>query len=207
MSLPLLLASTSKYRKALLERIDVAFVCAAPDLDESAFDDRFADLDDDAFALLLAEHKARSLVAAYPDHLILAADQIATLPSPEVGASGSQRKLLHKPGTSEKATAQLMELAGKTHTLTTGLVMLDARTGRLERRVDRHRLTMIDFSEATARAYVDRYAPVDCVGAYRIEDAGITLFERVEGHDFTGIIGLPLLEVCRLLRAFGVLFR
>ena len=194
----LLLASTSRYRRALLERLDVAFDVAAPDFDESAHDGAFASTTDDAFALRLAEGKARSLAASHPAHLILAADQIATLSEPE-------RVLLHKPGSVDRAVHQLMQLAGKTHVLTTGVVLFEPASGRLETAVDRQRLTMRAYDEAEARAYVEAARPLDCVGAYRVEDAGIRLFEHIDADDVTGIIGLPLLHVCRLLRRFGLL--
>lgn len=194
----LVLASTSRYRKALLERLDVEFQTASPQFDERAHDDAFATTDDATFALQLAEGKARSLVDLHPDAIILAADQIATLDLPP-------RTLLHKPADPDRAVGQLMLLRGRTHALTTGVVMLDARTGRLETAVDTHQLTMRDFSEEECRAYVARYAPLDSVGAYRIEDAGIRLFESVQGADATAIVGLPLIAVCRLLRAFELL--
>lgn len=194
----LLLASTSRYRKALLQRLSIPFDVAAPEFDESAHEDRFSSSTDDAFALHLAQGKARSLVRSHPGHLILAADQIATVEAPT-------RTLLHKPGSVDRAVAQLMTLAGRTHTLTTGVVLLDASSGRLETAVDRQRLTMRSYEEDEARAYVEAARPLDCVGAYRVEDAGITLFDDIHADDVTGIIGLPLLHVCRLLRRFGLL--
>lgn len=197
-TLKLLLASTSRYRRALLERLGLPFDVAAPDFDESAHDGAFAVMSDDDFALRLAEGKARSLAHAYPDHLILAADQIATLSEPS-------RTLLHKPRTVERAVDQLMRLAGRTHVLTTGVVVLHPSTNQLEAAVDRQRLTMRRYAESEARAYVDAARPLDCVGAYRVEDAGITLFDDIQADDVTGIIGLPLLHVCRLLRRFGAL--
>ncbi len=191
----LLLASTSRYRRALLERLQTPFETAAPDFDESAQDDAFATMDDPSFALRLAEGKARSLAGQYSGHLILAADQIATVEAPT-------RTLLHKPGTVERAVDQLMLLAGKTHVLTTGVVMFEPTSGRLETAVDQQRLTMRSYSAEEAEAYVRAAEPLDCVGAYRVEDAGITLFQRIEADDVTGVIGLPLLVVCDLLRRF-----
>jgi len=144
----LLLASTSRYRKALLDRLSIPFDVAAPDFDESAHEHLFATSSDDVFALQLAEGKARSLARSHPEHLILAADQIATVEAPV-------RTLLHKPGSVDRAVAQLMTLAGRTHTLTTGVVLLDAESGRLETAVDRQRLTMRAYPEREARAYVE----------------------------------------------------
>ncbi|MFN3180587.1 MAG: Maf family protein [Nannocystaceae bacterium] len=196
--LTLLLASTSPYRRELLARLGLPFEVAAPDFDESAHEDAFATMSDADFALRLAEGKARSLAGTFPGHLILAADQIATLSEPN-------RLLLHKPGTVDRAVDQLMLLAGRTHVLTTGVALFHPDTNRLETAVDRQQLTMRRYTSAEARAYVEAARPLDCVGAYRVEDSGITLFEEIRADDVTGIIGLPLLHVCRLLRRLGAL--
>lgn len=196
MSRPLVLASTSRYRHTLLAQLDLPFVGAAPDYDERAEDHRFAGLGAEGFALHLARGKAASLRAAHPDGWILGADQVAVLP-PD--------RLLHKPGTSERAVEQLMAMSGRTLHLVTGVVLLDAATGRVHEALDRQVLGLRPYARAEAEAYVARHQPLDCAGSFRIEDAGITLFDRLEGADFTGIIGLPLLAVCRLLRAVGLL--
>jgi len=198
MTPPLLLASTSRYRRELLARLDVEFESAAPSFDEDAHRDRFEALTDEAFALEMAQGKAESLRQSFPEHVIVAADQIAVIPGPP-------RELLFKPGTEDNAVEQLMRLCGRTHHLTTGVVLLDARTGEHRTAVDRQALTMRNFPREEAETYVRKYRPLDCVGAFRIEDAGIRLFERIDGQDFTGIIGLPLLAVGRLLRESGLL--
>lgn len=196
MTRPLVLGSTSRYRLKLLEQLDLPFVAAAPDFDERAEDHRFAALGAEGFALYLAHAKASSLRERHPDGWILAADQIVVLPPGE---------LLHKPETTARAVEQLMSMSGRQILLITGVVLLDAVTGVAREAVDRHTLTLRAFGRAEAEAYVTRHQPLDCAGSFRIEDAGITLFERIEGADFTSIIGLPLLAVCRLLRSIGLL--
>lgn len=200
MTRSLVLASTSSYRARLLERLDIPFTAVAPEFDERAYDDAFATTSDDAFATMLARGKAESLRATHPTAAILAADQLAVLPAQPGVAS---RTLLHKPGDRDRAVQQLVQLAGKTHRLVTAVVLLDAATGRTWQDVDTVELTMRAFDRAEAAAYVDAHAPLDCVGSYRIEDAGIWLFESVRGADPTSIMGLPLLKVCTLLRAAG----
>jgi septum formation protein len=195
----LILASTSRWRAELLARLELPFECVAPSFDERAEDARFAELGPSAFALHLARGKARSIAAQRRDAWILAADQIAVLPGQ--GTQGPE--LLHKPGSEARAVEQLMRLRGRSHRLITAVVL--ARGEREHHEVDEQRLTMRAFPRAEAEAYVARHRPLDSVGAYHIEDAGIRLFERIEGGDFTGIIGLPLLAVCRLLRAAGLL--
>jgi len=196
MSRPLVLASTSVYRHKLLAQLDLPFLAAAPDYDERAEDHLWPDLDPDAFALHLGRGKANSLRSAHPTAWILGADQIAVLPP---------RDLLHKPGTPEAAVDQLLRMSGQTLHLITGVSLLDAVTGISHEAVDRQTLVLRPFARPEAEAYVHRHLPLDCAGSFRIEDAGITLFERIDSGDFTGIIGLPLLSVCRLLRGAGLL--
>lgn len=198
MKRPLVLASTSTYRRELLGRLGIPFATAVPRFDEGKHRQRFAQLSEEAYALEMASGKARSLAEDYDDHWILAADQIAVLPGPP-------RRLLIKPDSEAAAVAQLLDLAGRTHHLTTAVVLYDSKTQYLRTAVDRQKLTMRDFSGDEAAAYVARCRPLDSVGAYRIEDAGITLVESIEGKDYTGIIGLPLLEICRLFREVNLL--
>lgn len=204
MTRALVLASTSPYRARLLERLDIPFTVAAPTLDERAHDDAFASTSDEAFATMLARGKADSLRAKWPTSFILAADQLAVLPGAGTRTRTRTRTLLHKPGSRDKAVEQLMQLAGRSHRLVTAIVVLDATTGQTWQDVDVVELTMRPFAREEAAAYVDAHAPLDCVGSYRIEDAGIWLFDAVTGADPTSIMGLPLLKVCRLLRAANV---
>jgi septum formation protein len=196
---PLILASTSRWRIELLARLELPFVSVAPDFDERAQDHRLPELGPHAFALELARGKARSVAGRAPDAWVLAADQLAVLDEPE----GPQ--LLHKPGTEARAVEQLMQLRGRTHRLISGVVL--ARGGIEHHEIDEQHLTMRTFERAEAEAYVARHRPVDSAGSYHIEDAGIRLFERIDsrGGDHTGIMGLPLLAVCRLLRAAAIL--
>jgi septum formation protein len=194
----LVLASGSRSRADLLGRLELPFECDRPDFDEREHDHRFAELGPHEFALLLARGKAQAVAARRPGDWILAADQLAV-----IDLIDEPPELLHKPGTEARAIAQLMRLSGRTHRLINALVLLGPG-GFEAHELDEARLTMREFDEAEARAYVGRHRPLESVGAYHIEDAGIRLFEHVEG-DYTGIIGLPLLAVCRLLRAAGLL--
>jgi septum formation protein len=195
---PLVLASTSRYRRELMARLEVPFVAAAPEFDERAEDRRFAELGPADFAVHLARGKAASLRRDHSDAWILGADQVAVLPGPP-------DELLHKPGSEEQAVDQLMRLSGRTFELVTGVVLLDAATGAVRSAVDHQRLVMRPFGRPEAEAYVTRHRPLDCAGSFRIEDPGIKLFARIDSADFTGIIGLPLLAVAALLRDVGLL--
>ena len=195
---PLILGSTSAARRTLLNRLEIPFEVASPKFDEAADAERFESLSDAEFALTMARGRAHSLAPRFGDRWILAADQVAVLPGPP-------RLRLGKPGREEVAVEHLMALAGHTHHLTTGVVLLHPGTGEQREAIDAQTLTMRAFDREEAERYVRRHRPLECAGSYRIEDAGIKLFDCIEGQDYTGIMGLPLLAVGRLLREVGVL--
>lgn len=193
------LASTSSYRAAVLRSADYAFESLAPEVDERAYDDRFSELGPDGYVLLLAEAKARSVATRLTDGLVLGCDQIAVLDA--VGDTGPT--LLHQPGTVDRAVAQLMSMSASTHSLINALVLIDVATGEQWSALDRHRVTMAAYDETEARRYVEQFQPLDCAGGYRIEDdAG--LLASLEGEDRSGVIGLPLPTLERLLDSAGV---
>ncbi len=185
----LVLASTSRYRRELLDRLGVPYLAVAPPYVE----EHGLALPPPELVVTLATRKAESLARSYPDALILGADQLAVL--------GDQ--LLHKPGTPERAVAQLAALRGREHTLLTGVALLEAASGRLETALDQHTLRLRALSDEQLRRYVELDQPLDCAGAYKVEGRGIALFESLAGRDFTGIIGLPLTRVVELLARFG----
>lgn len=190
----LLLASTSPYRRALLERLGIAFETAAPSFVE---EDRPRGVVDASSALDLARRnavgKARSLAERYPRHLILGSDQVCECDG----------RILGKAGSPERALDQLKFLAGREHRLHTAVVLFDP----MEDGVDLEHVTttvrMRALSEPRLRRYVAREVPIDTAGSYYSEGLGIALFDSLEGDDPTAIIGLPLLHVCRLLERAG----
>lgn len=185
----IVLASTSTYRRRLLEQVRLTFETAAPEYAE----EHDSALDPDELVLELAARKARSLGDCYPRALIIGADQVAE-------ADG---QVLHKPGSAEQARQQLAALAGRTHRLLTGVAVFEPSSGRLERALDVHRMTMRPLSAAQIATYVQREQPIDCAGAYKVEGLGIALFAAMSGDDYTGIIGLPLTTTLDLLGRFG----
>lgn len=187
---PLLLASTSPYRRALLDRIGVPYSALPHQADERAPGPPGET--PDALALRLAVDKARSVAPAHPDALVLASDQVVDLDG----------EVLGKPGGPPQAIAQLGRMAGRTHRLLTAIALAHPG-GRIETALDVHRMTMCALDAGALARYVARDEPWDCAGSYRIEAAGISLFSSVQGDDFTAIVGLPLLAVARLLRAAG----
>ena len=185
---PLILASTSRYRKAQLARLGVPFGVARPDYDELPVPGL------DAIALIAhhARQKAKA-VQALPEsagHIVLAADQ-------GVVVDGA---LLGKPGTVPAAVAQLLHLAGREHALVTAVV-LGLPDGRLLERLVPVTLKLRALTLAEAQAYVEQDQPLDCAGSYRIEGAGPSLLQWARGDDPTAIEGLPMIAVAELLRA------
>ena len=184
----LVLASTSKYRRALLDRLGLSYTAAAPRVDEEAAQAETLE----ALALLLAVAKAESCAGAHPDAYVLGSDQLVDLDGEKLG----------KPGTLEKAEEQLRKLSGRSHRLITA-VALRHPSGTVEHGVDVHEMKLRNMTEAEIKRYVARERPIDCAGSYKVESLGISLCETVSGADFTAIVGLPLIRVCQLLRNAG----
>ncbi|HEU4537147.1 MAG TPA: nucleoside triphosphate pyrophosphatase, partial [Polyangiaceae bacterium] len=182
---PLVLASTSRYRRAQLEALGVEHLAVASGFDE----DHGLGLAPDAMVVQFARGKAEAVAREHPSALIIGSDQ-----APELGG-----RALTKPGTRGAAVEQLLALAGRTHRLLTAVALHDAAAGRTEHRLVVHEMTMRPLTRELAEAYVARDEPLDCAGAYRIEGAGLLLFEAAAGNDHSAIVGLPLLALGELL--------
>lgn len=188
MPVALVLASSSRYRRRLLERLGLPFEAAEHRADESR-GPRGEDLRD--IPARLAAEKARSLRGDHPGAHIIGSDQL-------VIAAG---QILGKPGSREAAREQLERLSGATHELVTS-VTLDGPNGA-ETRTVIHRMTMRPLAREEIERYLDADRPFDCCGSYKIEQRGIALFEAIAGDDSTAIEGLPLIALSQLLRAAG----
>jgi len=186
----LVLASTSRYRRMLLERLGIPFATAAPAVDEAPLPGEAPA----ATAFRLAEAKARSVAREHPDALIIGSDQVADCDGQPVG----------KPGTHERAVAQLAELSGRTVVFHTGLALLDAATGQCRTALVDVRSTYRFLAPAEIEAYLRREQPYDCAGSVRSEGLGIAMFESIESDDPTALIGLPLIRLTGMLQAAGV---
>lgn len=185
----IVLASQSPYRKELLSRLNLTFETSPANVDENLFKEQYSDVE--KLTEVLAQQKAKKVSTRFPDHLVIGSDQALAL----------DQKIYSKPGTVEMAMAQLEELAGKTHRLVTSVCMLSS-----EVQVNfTHNtfLTMRDLSKDEIQRYVLVDDPVDCAGSYKIEGLGISLFESIEGGDYTSIIGLPLIQLGQALRELG----
>jgi septum formation protein len=187
----LVLASTSRHRRRLLERLGLPFDAVAPACDEETEKAR-GPKEPLALAAHLARAKATSLRATHPGRFLLGGDQLATV-------DGS---ILDKPGTETRARAQLARLAGRAHRLVTALCLVHP-DGTLDEHVDVCALAMRPLDEGEIARYVARERPLDCCGSYRVERLGIALFESIEAPDFTAIEGLPLMRLAAMLRQAG----
>jgi septum formation protein len=186
---PLVLASTSRYRQALLARLALPFVAVAPDCDETPHP---GEIPDD-MVRRLAEAKARSVAQSCPGTLIIGSDQ--------VGACDG--RLLTKPGNHERAVAQLRSLRGRSVRFVTGLCVLNADSGRCHVAVERFDVALRRLSHAEIEAYVAKDQPFDCAGAFKAEGLGIALFASLSGADPTALVGLPLIRLTEFLAREG----
>ena len=186
----LVLASTSPYRKKLLDRLGIPFEQKAPKCDEEALK-RTPFPGAAALARLLAVAKVNSLIRTCPLDTIIGGDQIVELDG----------KVLDKPGTIHAAIDQLVELSGRTHRLATAVAVWDE--DRLSTHVDITTLTMRTLELSAIKRYVNADLPLDCAGSYKLESRGIMLFDRIESADYTAIIGMPLMALTSMLRAIG----
>lgn len=186
----LLLASSSPYRRELLSRLQLPFECCAPEIDETARPGESAE----QLVRRLAEAKTRALSQSHPDHLVIGSDQVAVLGS----------KILGKPQTAERATAQLMACSGSSVTFLTGIALLDSRNGQLQVDCIPFTVHFRQLDRTTIERYLAMEQPFDCAGSFKAEGLGISLFRSTEGSDATSLIGLPLIRLVDMLLKQGI---
>lgn len=183
----LVLGSSSPYRKAILERLGVDFLCDSPDINESRQNGETPD----GLVKRLSIEKAEAVAARRPDSLIIGSDQVATLGD----------KVLGKPINHLNAVEQLTELSGKIILFQTGLCLLNSRTGNSQSTVVPFWVHFRELDSARIEAYLQKEKPYNCAGSFKSEGLGSVLFERLEGSDPTTLIGLPLIQLIRFLEA------
>lgn len=187
----LILASTSPYRRELLKQLGVPFEVATPLYTEK--------MEQGVAPELLVKHlslgKAESLQRNYPESLIIGSDQVFVDP---------RERILGKPGSRAGAIRQLKAMSGQTHTFYTGVTVCDAASGEVASDFSSFKVTLRTLTDEQVESYVDRDRPFYCAGSFKIEGLGIALMERMEGEDYTSLIGLPLIKLTTLLERFGV---
>ncbi len=186
----LVLASSSSYRKALLQRLGLPFATATPGIDETPLPGETVR----GLTQRLALAKARALAAAWPDAWLIGSDQ----------ACQAEDRILGKPGSFGRASEQLALCSGKTVEFHTALVLLNSHTGTV---LSSHDVFKVRFRELAAdeiACYLHTEKPYDCAGSFKAEGLGIALFEEMAGKDFHSLLGLPLISLCTLLRQAGL---
>jgi septum formation protein len=185
----LILASTSRYRRELLERLRLPFDVVAPGVDETPM----AGEAPRALALRLSLAKAQAVAATHPHALVIGSDQVADLDGEPVG----------KPHTHDRALEQLRALRGRTVVFHSGLALVRREPAFSAADVVAVRVRMRDASDAELERYLRLEQPYDCAGSARSEALGIALVDAIESDDPTALIGLPLIRTCAFLRAAG----
>ena len=186
----LVLASSSPFRKALLDKLHLEFSTDSPDIDETPLQGE--SIED--MVKRLAESKARALADKHPDSLIIGSDQSATL----------NGKVLHKPGNFEVAFQQLKAASDQTITFYTSLCLYNSKTQHADTICEPYVVKFRKLSDSEITNYLNKEEPFNCAGSFKSEALGISLFESMQGKDPNTLIGLPLIELCRMLKENGM---
>ncbi len=188
--LPILLASSSSYRRAILAKLGLEFEWASPNIDESAI----ANEDAEGLVRRLSQMKAQALSAALPSKLIIGSDQVAVLGN----------LILNKPHTHERAFAQLRASSGHLVIFKTGLCLLNTQTGNMQIAVDDFCVHFRVLSDEQIHNYLLLEKPYDCAGSFKAEGLGISLFTKLSGDDPNSLVGLPLIRLVGMLANEGI---
>ena len=187
---PVVLGSTSRYRRELLERLRIPFAVSAPNVDETPMPEEAPQ----NLALRLALAKAQAVAAMHPEAVVIGSDQVADLDGMPLG----------KPGQHARAVAQLRQMRGKTVIFQTALAVVCLASGFEQVDLAPVRVVFRDLSDEEIEAYLHAEQPYDCAGSAKSEGLGIALLESIDNDDPTALIGLPLIRTVRLLRLAGV---
>ncbi|MDP3760276.1 MAG: Maf family nucleotide pyrophosphatase [Ramlibacter sp.] len=190
LSRPLVLGSTSPYRRELLSRLHLDFQVAAPDVDETPL----AGESPYGLAVRLALAKAKSVAAGFPDAVVIGSDQVADMDGEPLG----------KPGNHQNAVAQLRRMRGRTVVFQTAVSVVCLATGFEESDLAPVRVKFRTLTDEEIEAYLLAERPYDCAGSARSEGLGIAILDAIDSDDPTALVGLPLIRTCRMIRAAGV---
>jgi len=188
--LPLILASTSRYRRELLQRLRLPFEVDAPAVDETPQPGEAPA----ALALRLALAKAREVAARHPEAIVIGSDQVADLDGEAIG----------KPGTHARAVEQLRRMSGRRLVFQTAVAVLRPAAGFEQVRLAPVHVAVRELTEAEIARYLELEQPYDCAGSAKSETLGIALLAAIESDDPTALVGLPLIRTCELLREAGL---
>lgn len=186
----LVLASTSPFRKALLEKLNLDFSCAKPHTDESPLKNESPE----QLVARLSQLKAKAVAADFPNSLIIGSDQVCVIDG----------QILGKPGDFANAHKQLSQASAKKVTFLTGLSLLNSTTGEIDTVIEPFTVHFKELSSDMISHYLHAEQPYNCAGSFKSEGLGIALFERLEGDDPNSLIGLPLIRLIDMLNKQGL---
>lgn len=186
----LILGSTSRYRRELLQRLRVPFDVVSPDVDETPLPGEAPQ----ALATRLALAKAKAVAALHPNAVVIGSDQVADLNGEPLG----------KPGTHERAVVQLQRMRGQTVIFQTAVSVVCQASGFEQTELAQIKVRFRELSDAEIEAYLRTEEPYDCAGSAKSEGLGIALLDAIDNDDPTALIGLPMVRTARLLRAAGI---
>ncbi|PUA26493.1 MAG: hypothetical protein B0W54_22325 [Cellvibrio sp. 79] len=189
-SIKLVLASSSRYRRQLLQKLGMEFIWSSPNIDETPGKHETAE----QLVLRLAKQKATALAATFPEHLIIGSDQVATL----------NNQIIGKPHAHEDAVDQLTSFSGQKVEFLTSLCLHNSKTHQSQLTLDKYTIKFRQLTGSQIENYLRREKPYDCAGSFKSEGLGICLFEEMEGEDPNTLIGLPLIELVNMLINEGV---
>ncbi len=187
----LILASSSPYRKELLNRLTQDFFCVSPNIDERLLPEESAG----ELVKRLSIEKAQAVAKEHPDALIIGSDQVCEFINPSTGKT----EIAGKPENHVNAIAHLQAVSGKTVYLRTGLTLYNAKNENTQSTVESYSITFRELSKELIEQYLHSDQPYDCAGAVKVESQGIILIEKMEGKDPNSIIGLPLIALTNML--------
>jgi len=187
---PLILGSTSAYRRELLERLRIPFTVESPHVDETPLPGEAPA----ALAVRLALAKARAVAERFPDSVVIGSDQVADLDGCPLG----------KPGNHTRAVEQLQRMRGKTVIFQTAVAVVCAQSGFAQESLAPVKVKFRDLTDAEIEAYLLAEKPYDCAGSAKSEGLGIALLDSIENDDPTALVGLPLIRTSRMLREAGI---
>ena len=188
--LPLVLASSSPYRRELLTRLRQSFTWASPAIDETPRPEEHAE----ALVRRLAEAKARALSDLHPAHLIIGSDQVAVL----------DQQIIGKPHDFSRARSQLLAASGSSVIFLTGLALFNSATGACQVDVVPFTVHFRHLNDEQITRYLEAEQPYDCAGSFKAEGLGVSLFRATEGTDGTSLVGLPLIRLIQMLEREGI---
>ena len=189
----LILASSSQTRKDLMQRLGIPYRCVSPEIDETANDERHAD----DLAQRLAYEKARVIAVQHPHAIVIGSDQVAW-------REHAPHEFIGKPLTVENAIQQLQANSAQSVFFSTALSVQHAQSGFESTIVEHYQVQFRPLTLAEIERYIALDAPLHCAGSFKCESLGISLFEKMVGDDQTTLMGLPMIQLCKILREFGL---